>query len=66
MAIQYKVEEKLIDNTNVYLFLTIIAARSFFDRRKFLRVCAIMPDAAEYEDTFTQTVLSNEAEFNTF
>ena len=66
MAIKYKVGEIMIDNTNVYLFLTIIAARSFFDRRKFLRVCAIMPDDTEYKNTYTQTVLSNEAEFNAF
>lgn len=66
MAVKYGVEEKLIDNTNVYLYLTIIAARSFFDKRKFLKVCAIMPDATEYKDTFTQTVLCNEADFDAF
>lgn len=66
MAVKYGVEEKLINNTNVYLYLTIIAARGFFDRRKFLRVCAIMPDATEYEGAFTQTVLRNEAEFDAF
>lgn len=66
MTIKYHIEEKIINNVNVYIYIAIIIAPSFFDKLTHLRICAVMPDTTDYKDTYTQTVLSNENEFSNF
>lgn len=66
MAMIYHIDEAVINYESVYLLLTTVISRSFFDELTHLRICAVMPDATKYRGYFTQMVLANEAEFDLF